>query len=47
MIGTLGVELKWWYGFIPFFILKRFLKVKCISKEGKVLSHKRKTLESE
>jgi hypothetical protein len=40
MIGTLGVTLKWWYAFIPFFILKRILKVKVISKEGEVISHK-------
>ena len=34
VIGTLAVKVKWYYVFISFFILKRFLKVICISKEG-------------
>jgi hypothetical protein len=28
VIGNVVVTLKWWYRFIPFFILKKILKTK-------------------
>ena len=32
--GTFGVKLKWWYAFLPPFIVKVIVKVELISTEG-------------